>query len=101
MAFDAFAQLRKNPAAAPKNLQILQPSEVQSQMNAYRTGLAMPCSYCHMPGGDFASDDNPNKLITRQMVLLTREINAKLGEGQVHVTCFTCHRGAEKPLLVP
>lgn len=99
--FAATAQVVRRPAAPPQNLQILQPSEVQAKMAAYRTGLGVPCAYCHMPGGDYVSDDNPNKAIARRMITLTREINAKYADGKEHVTCFTCHRGAELPLTVP
>lgn len=51
--------------------------------------------------GDYASDDNPNKAIARRMITLTRQINAELGGDEVHVTCFTCHRGAQMPLTAP
>jgi hypothetical protein len=97
----ATAQVRKRTAAPPENLQLLRPSEVQAQMAAYRAGLGVPCAYCHMPGGDYVSDDNPNKASARRMITLTREINAKYADGKEHVTCFTCHRGVEKPLTVP
>jgi len=35
------------------------------------------------------------------MITLTRQINAELGGDEVHVTCFTCHRGAQMPLTAP
>ena len=99
--FAAMAQVRRGHPPPPKNLQLLQPSEVQAQMSAYRIALGVPCAYCHMPGADYASDDNPNKPISRRMITLTRHINAELGGGQVRVTCFTCHRGAQMPLPGP
>jgi len=101
LLFVAVLQVRRRNPAPPQNLQLLQPSEVQAEMSAYRTALGVPCGYCHMPGGDYASDDNPNKAIARRMITLTRQINAELGGDEVHVTCFTCHRGAQMPLTAP
>jgi hypothetical protein len=28
---------------------------------------------------------------------LVAEINAKFGDGRIHVTCWTCHLGSTKP----
>jgi hypothetical protein len=69
-------------------------------MAAFRAGLGVMCSYCHVQG-DFASDDNPKKDIARMMISMAKDINAKFPDGKMHVTCFTCHRGAEEPLTAP
>jgi hypothetical protein len=29
------------------------------------------------------------------------DINSKFPDGKAHVSCFTCHRGAEEPLMTP
>ena len=58
------------------------------------------CSYCHVQG-DFASDDNPKKNIARAMIRMATEINAKFPDGKAHVSCYTCHRGAEEPIMAP
>jgi len=50
VAVFALPQVRRRNPAPPQNLQLLQPSEVQAQMSAYRTALGVPCGYCHMPG---------------------------------------------------
>jgi hypothetical protein len=31
------------------------------------------------------------------MIELVNEINAKFGDGKVHVTCWTCHLGSTQP----
>jgi hypothetical protein len=85
---------------APKNLKILKPEEVRANMGAFRAGLGVMCNHCHVQG-DNASDDNPKKVIARNMLAMTREINAKFPDGKEHVTCFTCHRGALAPLTAP
>ncbi len=83
-----------------KNLQLLKPEEVHEAMHAFRTALGVECSFCHVQG-DFASDDKQHKLIARHMIELVRSINPKFPDGKEHVTCYTCHRGAEEPLTAP
>jgi Photosynthetic reaction centre cytochrome C subunit/Tetratricopeptide repeat len=65
------------------------------------------CSYCHVgtaPQWDFASDANPKKDIARRMILMSREITAKLPEATgkqasaiTALRCATCHRGMAVP----
>jgi Photosynthetic reaction centre cytochrome C subunit len=31
------------------------------------------------------------------MLEMVRDINAKFGDGETHVTCWTCHRGSTEP----
>ena len=84
----------------PKNLKILKPEQIRPVMGAFRTALGVECSFCHVKG-DFASDDNHNKVVARLMMEMTHEINSKFPDGKMHVTCFTCHRGAKEPLTAP
>ena len=69
-------------------------------MGAMRASLGVQCTFCHMPP-DFASDDNPKKLVARHMMEMVNHINEQFGDGKVHVSCYTCHRGANMPLLAP
>jgi hypothetical protein len=85
---------------APKNLKLLQPDQVMSAMQEFRVALGVKCDFCHMQG-DFASDANPHKETARYMITLAKEVNAKFPDGKVHVTCYTCHRGAEEPATAP
>jgi len=65
------------------------------------------CTYCHVgtaPNFDFASDTNPKKDIARRMILMSREITAKLPEvtgkqasAITSLRCATCHRGMAVP----
>jgi photosynthetic reaction center cytochrome c subunit/tetratricopeptide repeat protein len=69
------------------------------------------CGYCHAGTGpqfDFAADTNPKKNVARKMILMAREITAKLpevtGKPAAEVTglrCATCHRGVPIPKLLP
>lgn len=45
------------------------------------------CSFCHLE--DRASDEKPEKVTARKMILMVREINAKFPDGKQHVTCCT------------
>jgi Photosynthetic reaction centre cytochrome C subunit len=85
---------------APKNLKLLDPAELMPTMMAFRVALGEKCDFCHVQG-DFASDEKPTKEIARKMILLARDINSKFPDGKMHVTCYTCHRGAEEPLTAP
>jgi hypothetical protein len=90
-------------ATPPKNMKILTQTgdELRTIMQGYNRALgAQNCQICHVQG-DFASDDNPKKVIGRMMISMTREINAKFPDGQQHVRCFTCHRGTNIPATEP
>ena len=65
------------------------------------------CGYCHAgtaPQFDFASDANPKKDVARRMILMSREITAKMPEvtgkqasAITALRCATCHRGMAVP----
>jgi len=87
---------------APKNLKVLKvpPADIRATMQSFRVGLGVQCDFCHMKG-DFASDENPHKDIARMMIVMVQDVNAKFPDGKEHVTCYTCHRGAQEPLTAP
>lgn len=80
-------------------------------MEEFRTSLGVECAFCHVSGshlekghaGDRQSDDAPHKIIARDMIRMTKEINQELaGKGVFPdptnvVTCWTCHRGNRMP----
>jgi hypothetical protein len=78
------------------NLKLLKPAEVSPQMTAYTRALGINCGNCHLPG-DYATDELSNKVIARQMIILTKDINAKNFGGAERVTCYTCHHGRTVP----
>ena len=99
------AQEKKGPSpfASPKNLKILtgeSGDQLRTTMRAFAGALGVQCGFCHVQG-DFASDDNPKKETARMMLTMAREINMKFPDGKRHVSCYTCHRGAEMPLTEP
>ena len=89
----------RGPAAPPKNLRVLKPEDLMAQMQTFPVALGVEsqggCNFCHE--ADRSLDTKPTKVKARQMIELVADINAKFGDGQVHVTCWTCHQGSTKP----
>jgi hypothetical protein len=102
------------------NLQVLPKDisrpELVQMMRGFSMQTGSRCSHCHLGEEsqdlseyDFASDARPLKAIARKMILMLRSINGPLLEGvgtapaagAPKVTCYTCHRGAKKPLTAP
>jgi hypothetical protein len=86
-------------------------ADLDSLMETYCKQLKVGCDFCHANSKinpnehDFASDDKPEKEITRQMMRMTAAINKdyfnytiiyKAGE-QMAVSCYTCHDGFARP----
>src|SRR5580692_7675273 len=86
---------------APKNLKVLTPENLMAQMQTFPVALGVEkqggCNFCHE--ADRSLDTKPTKIKARQMIELVNDINAKFGDGKVHVTCWTCHLGSTKPEL--
>ena len=83
----------------PKNLKVLTPENLKAQMQTFPAALGVEnqggCNFCHE--ADRSLDTKPTKVKARQMIELVADINAKFGDGQVHVTCWTCHLGSTMP----
>jgi hypothetical protein len=79
------------------NLKVLTRENVEFTMQNITFALGLRCVDCHAVP-DMAADSKPLKLKARTMLEMTRDINAKLGDGtRTHVTCWTCHRGSTTP----
>ena len=106
------------------NLQVLPKDITRADlvpiMRNFALNLGTRCVTCHVYSGsdpagndlskfDFASDAKPAKATARKMLKMVTAINDELLKGvgdpapagAPKVTCFTCHRGALKPLTVP
>ena len=122
VAFICFIALSVAFTQAPpgyKNLKIL-PQDISEQaldsiMHYYSKSLGVKCSLCHVRNEelktwDMASDAKPEKLITRKMMLMTNDINAKYFSIEdadkeqpaiQTITCYTCHKGEPMPVTQP
>ena len=100
----AFKNLKVFPADIPRDRLI-------DSMKRISASLGVKCTHCHVgvegkrETMDFASDAKREKLVARSMMVMTKHINDKefsvTDPAQPKVTCFTCHRGAAKPLTAP
>lgn len=68
-------------------------------MSFFDDALGVNCNHCHV--NPFESDQKPEKLKARQMILMVREMNLKYFEGRTKVTCNSCHDGRLSPAAVP
>jgi hypothetical protein len=102
------------------NLQVLPkdipPTQLVATMKGFAQGLGVRCEHCHVGEGndlskfDFAADTKPAKATARKMIRMAAALNAEVAtivppaadaSAAARVTCFTCHRGAAKPLTAP
>jgi hypothetical protein len=107
-----------------ENLQVL-PKDIARDtltqiMRGFTQSLGVRCEFCHVPregaatqpGGPglnllFASDDRDNKKKAREMMRMTDSINTRFlaslparDNPSTDVTCITCHRGLNKPMMI-
>jgi hypothetical protein len=90
-----------------KNVQVLKGIPVDDflgTMGIMAAALQFDCSDCHRNAGtenvDWAAD-TPRKIMARQMVNMVAAINKNNFGGRQVVTCWTCHRNRDKPLVTP
>ena len=91
-----------------KNVQVLKGisvDEFMGTMGFIAASLSMNCIDCHVAAsaGDVArfADDTPLKQTTRKMILMVKTINAANFGGVREVTCYSCHRGSDRPKVTP
>jgi hypothetical protein len=91
-----------------KNVQILKGIPVDQfmgTMGVFSASTGLNCTDCHLDesGGNWAkyADENPRKQMARRMMLMVNTINQTNFGGRQVITCFTCHRGAARPGVMP
>jgi len=90
-----------------KNVQVLRGISVDDfmeTMGIMTAALQFDCSDCHADAGtdrvDWAAD-TPRKRTARRMVTMVATINRDNFAGLQMVTCWTCHRNRDRPLVTP
>jgi photosynthetic reaction center cytochrome c subunit len=103
------APQEKKPTADQvfKNVQVLKGTSVDEflgTMGIMCASLGFDCSECHVGAGtekvDWAAD-TPRKVTARRMVRMVQTINHDNFSGRQMVTCWSCHRGRDRPLTTP
>ena len=106
---------KKGPGTPVVNMQEMPRDVDLGIMEVFRTSLGVECAFCHVSGerlekghvGDRQSDAAPHKLIARDMIRMTKQINLALTNVGAFpdpanmVTCWTCHRGNRIPPTAP
>src|SRR5262249_47490761 len=91
-----------------KNVQVLRGipvDEFMETMRFFSSSLGLNCVDCHthQSEGNWAryGDDTPLKNTTRRMVRMVDALNRANFGGESAITCWTCHRGDQRPKVVP
>ena len=91
-----------------KNIQVLRGISVDQflgTMGFFAASLSLNCTDCHTSesGGSWAryADDTPLKNTARRMVVMVNSINKADFGGARKITCYTCHRGSQRPEITP
>ncbi len=99
----AAAAAPKTAGEAFKNVRVLKDipaDQLIPTMQFISASLGVECNYCHVQGA-FEKDDRKPKQAARTMIQMMAAIDKDNFDGDRDVTCFTCHRGAAKPVAVP
>lgn len=113
--FIGIAASKPSSVSNERNLKVLpkdiSDADLDSIMSVYSRQLNVGCDFCHAASKknkdelDLASDDKPEKEITRQMMRMTAAINKDYFDYTIvykanelmAVTCYTCHDGFPRP----
>lgn len=105
------AQSEQKPVMAEqafKNVRMLKGIPVDqfmATMGFFSASLGETCTDCHSAesGGnwDKYADDNPRKNTARAMIGMMNAINKTYFGGKREITCYSCHRGVERPDVTP
>src|SRR5262249_12085704 len=90
-----------------KNIQVLKGipvDEFMGTMGLFSAALSVCCGDCHTGAGTSNPKweaDPPRKQVARRMAQMVNNINRDNFGGRQVVTCWTCHRGTQKPSATP
>jgi hypothetical protein len=91
-----------------KNVQVLRGISVKEfveTMGFFVAATPFGCGTCHgYASGDTwesYAEDTPMKQTTRKMILMVNALNQTYFEGKRELTCYSCHRNADRPRVTP
>jgi photosynthetic reaction center cytochrome c subunit len=80
-------------------------NQFMATMGFFSASLGENCTYCHIPesAGNWAryADDNETKQTARKMIVMVNALNKTYFGGKREVTCYSCHRGLDRPKVTP
>ena len=80
-------------------------NQFMATMGFFSASLGENCTFCHVQesGGNWAryADDNDKKRTARAMIGMMNGINKTYFAGRRALTCYSCHRGGERPRVTP
>jgi photosynthetic reaction center cytochrome c subunit len=110
LAWEITSQAQNPPAEEPKtaekqfkNVQVLKDitaGQLIPSMQFISASLGVDCEFCHVQH-QMDKDDKKEKVTARKMIAMELAINKAHFDGQVDVTCYTCHRGSPHPVGTP
>jgi hypothetical protein len=103
----AAAPQEKTVDQTHKNIQVLKglpDSQLGTVMNYIAVSMGRQCNFCHVRKGNdwvWESDDKEEKQTARSMIKMVLAINKDNFNGNIQVSCYTCHRGRNQPSSIP
>lgn len=99
----------KSPKAGKeyKNVKVLKDLPADQLIPVMRkmgASLGVKCDFCHVVNPDqtgYELDAKKHKVVARQMIQMTMDLNKKYKLLEGNVTCFMCHQGKEHPVRFP
>src|SRR6267143_2879070 len=86
-----------------KNIQVLKgvsADQLIPAMQFIAASLGVQCDFCHLENA-CDKGDKETKQTARKMMRMMFAINRDSFDGHREVTCYSCHRGANKPVITP
>jgi hypothetical protein len=77
-----------------------QAADVQTRMSEFNRALGVECTFCHVPD-QWRAEDKPQLATARGMLRMVEGIGGGLLKDRGGLTCWTCHRGQQKPSRFP
>jgi len=86
-----------------KNIQVLKnipADQLIPSMQFIAASLGVDCEFCHVEH-QMDKDEKKTKQAARKMISMVLTLNRTSFEGELEVTCYTCHRGSAHPGAIP
>jgi photosynthetic reaction center cytochrome c subunit len=91
-----------------KNVQVLKGipvNQFMETMSFFSASLGYNCTNCHVADSlgnwEKYAEDVPAKRMARVMIVMVNSINKSNFGGRGAVSCYSCHRGAGHPKIIP